>query len=187
MQPQDSSTAPTIPDVSSALPDNSAPVELATEPIVEEELLLDWGVQDHAAHHRSTTWYIGLGLIFAITIVASILTKTWVFIPLGILAPWALSIYATRGTGDHHYSLSTYTFQVDAKMFRYEAFKAFFVVDNKESVAFELVPTQRFMPLVTLHATGDDIEEVADILSSVLPETEPQGYIGESVFRRLKL
>ena len=158
-------------------------VAIESEP---DEVLLQWQVQDTAPEHKSTLWYIILGLIAAVIIVIAIFTQTWFVIPLGILVPWALSLYTNRGIGDHSYELATFHVSVDGKVHPYTNFKSFFVVTTGRLTTFELVPAKRFGQLVTLHANEDEVEDVAEILASVLPETEPQGYVGESFFKRLK-
>lgn len=182
MQPNDQTTS------------EEQPLEdLETEDVSEDqvenqpdEVLFSWSVNDSGQEHRSTTWYIILGLIAAAIIIIAIITKTWVIIPLGILIPWALSLYASRGIGDHSYELATFHVSVDGKIHPYSNFKSFFVVNTNSFFTFELVPLKRFGQLVTLHVKGDEAEDVAEIFASVLPETEPQGYVGESFFRRLK-
>lgn len=176
-------------------PDTQAPEEeqieeqLPEDAIAEnqpDEVLLQWQVQDTAPEHKSTLWYVVLGLIAAIIIVIAIFTQTWFVIPLGILVPWALSLYTNRGIGDHNYELATFHASVDGKIHAYTNFKSFFVVTTGKLTTFELVPAKRFGQLITLHANDAEVEDVSDILTSVLPETEPQGYVGESFFNRLK-
>lgn len=151
-----------------------------------EEQLLEWSIQDTTPERRSPKWYIILGLLSATTIIIAIITESWVIIPLGILIPWALSLYANRGIGNHTYELSTLRVTVDGKSYPYNNYKSFFVVTNSKRTTFELVPTKRFGQLTTLHASATNAEDITEILSSVLPETESQGYIGESIFQKLK-
>lgn len=167
------------------LPDQTAVPGDDQEP-ADDDMLLQWSIQDTASHHRPTTWYIIIGVVFAATIIIAILTQTWIYIPLGILVPLALSMYVNKGIGDHAYSLSTLSIAADAKHFPYSNYSSFFIVENKEFITFELVPIKRFENLLTLHTTEKEAEDVAEILGSVLPETEPKGYVGESVFKRLK-
>lgn len=178
MQPE--SPAPEEEQIDPQQPDVA---EEASQP---DEVLLQWQVQDTAPEHKSTLWYIILGLIAAVIIVIAIFTQTWFVIPLGILVPWALSLYTNRGIGDHTYELATFHVSVDGKVHTYSNFKSFFVVETGKLTTFELVPGKRFGQLVTLHANDEEAEDVAEILASVLPETEPQGYVGESFFKRLK-
>lgn len=152
----------------------------------ENEVLLEWSIEDNKPDHHNTTWYIILGVIGFAIILAAILTQVWVLIPLGILVPWAITIYANRGIGDHTYQLETYSFSIDGKSHAYQDYKSFFIVENANVATFELIPNQRFGQLATIHAGSDDAEDVVEILASVLPESEPQGYVGESFFRRLK-
>jgi hypothetical protein len=175
------------PEEQSAASDDTGVVEEQARPENQpDELLLEWSINGATPEHRSTTWYIILGLIAAAIIIVAIFTKTWFVIPLGIFVPWALSLYAGRGIGDHSFKLATFHVGVDDKTYPYTNFKSFFAVDTNNLTTFELVPAKRFGQLVTLHAEDDTAEDVAEILASVLPETEPQGYVGESVFKRLK-
>lgn len=175
-------------------PDTQAPEskqvdqEVDLQQVVEQpdEVLLQWQIQDTTPEHRSTMWYIILGLVAAITIIIAIFTQTWFIIPLGILVPWALSIYTNRGIGDHSYELATFHLAVDGKPHSYTNFKSFFIVATDKLTTFELVPAKRFGQLVAIHADSDEVDDIADILASVLPETDPQGYVGESFFKRLK-
>lgn len=148
--------------------------------------LLQWKNIEPASPPRPHWWFIVMGLIAAIIIIAGIWTKAWIIIPLGVLIPIALTMYGNKGPGEHEYSLEPFGVHVDQKAYRYDTFKAFFVIETETQTTFELIPLQRLGALVTLHATSENAEDILEILSSVLPETEPQGYLGESVFKRLK-
>jgi len=151
-----------------------------------EDQLLSWSTPAEAGSHRSSQWYIIVGVISAALIIVAIFLRNWFFIPLGILVPIALTRYSGKGAEAHSYRLLTYGMEVDGKHHSYDDYKAFFEVQNDGKPVFELVPTQRFGALLTLHATNDIADDITEVLSSVLPETEPQGYLGESVFKRLK-
>ena len=186
-------TPTTQPD----LPDEEALEDIDADIPSDEELdipaedddtpLLQWETQEPASPPRPHSWYIIMGLIAAAIIIVAIITQVWVIIPLAVLIPIALTMYGNKGPGEHAYSLEPFGVRVDDKPHSYDGFKAFFVVESKEQVVFELIPLQRLGALVTLHADNDVAPEVMEILSSVLPETQPQGYFGESVFKRLKL
>lgn len=149
--------------------------------------LLSWENQPGGqTAHRPTIWYVALGVIFAASIIAAIFTRAWLFIPLGILVPWAVAMYAGRSEAAHNYALYPGGVEIDGKFITYDTFKAYFFVHEDDRSVFELIPTQRLGALVTLLAPPSDVDDIDDILSSILPETEPQGYVGESIFKRLK-
>lgn len=183
----DSPTDNQQPPLSDTTPVADDQANTAVDEPVDDDVLLQWSITDTSTHHRPTVWYIIIGVIAAATIVIAIFTRAWIYIPLGILVPWALSIYVNKGIGDHSYSLTTFTVGVDDKHHPYTDFSSFFIAEYKEFITFELVPSKRFANLISLHTTEEQAEDVAEILSSVLPETEPKGYVGESVFKRLKL
>ncbi|MCC7543671.1 hypothetical protein IT415_03110 [bacterium] len=153
---------------------------------VEDNVLLAWQNAQQSGQHRPTQWYIVMGVVAAGSIIAAILLQSWFFIPLGILVPIALTKYGAKGTEAHSYELTTYGVVIDGKHYPYDSFKSFFGVENDGVPVFELVPLKRFSILVTLHGTHDVADDIAEILSSVLPESEPEGYLGESIFKRLK-
>lgn len=160
-----------------------------TEEALEEEdntPLLQWQTKEPVSPPRPHWWYVIMGLIAAAIIIIGIFTQVWIIIPLGILVPVALTMYGNKGPGDHSYSLEPLGIRVDQKNYGYNTFKAFFVVEQDGQTVFELIPLERLGALVTVHADSTVVDEVADILASVLPETEPQGYLGESIFKRLK-
>ncbi len=153
---------------------------------VDDDVLLSWRNEEQAGSHHAAQWYIIMGCIAAAAIVAAIFLKSWFFLPLGLLVPVALTKYSSRGTDAHDYELTTFTVTIDGKHYPYDAFKSFFEVENNGMPVFELIPTKRFAVLITLHATPEVADDIAEILGSVLPESEPEGYLGESIFKRLK-
>ena len=160
--------------------------EPATMDEADDDVLLSWQNQEQAGVHHASQWYIIMGCIAAAAIVAAIFLKSWFFLPLGLLVPIALTKYSSRGTDAHSYELTTFTVSIDGKHYPYDAFKSFFEVENNGTPVFELIPTKRFAVLITLHATAEVADDIAEILGSVLPESEPEGYLGESIFKRLK-
>lgn len=184
MQP-DNPQLETTPDAATEEDLDLEKVDESTAP-GEDELLFEWSVTDTDSHHRPTLWYVIIGTIFAATILIAIWLKTWIYLPLGILVPLALSMYVSKGIGNHQYRLTSYTVVADAKNYAYADYSSFFMVQNRSFITFELVPVKRFGGLLSIHASPEDAEDVAEILSSVLPETEPKGYVGESFFKRLR-
>ena len=151
-----------------------------------DDHLLSWQNQQQAGEHRTSQWYIIMGIIAAGSIVAAILLQSWFFIPLGVLVPIALTKYGSKGADAHSYELTAFGVSIDGKHYPYDDYKSFFEIDNQGQPTFELVPLKRFAALLTLHGTSEVADDIAEILGSVLPESEPEGYLGESILKRLK-
>lgn len=160
--------------------------DAAPEEVAEDDHLLAWQNQQQAGEHRTSQWYIIMGIIAAGSIVAAILLQSWFFIPLGVLVPIALTKYGSKGADAHSYELTTFGVTVDGKHYPYDNYKSFFEIDNQGHPTFELVPLKRFATLLTLHGTPEVADDIVEILGSVLPESEPEGYLGESILKRLK-
>jgi len=148
--------------------------------------LLTWQSQAITGSHRSTIWYVVVGLIAAALIVTAIVLKSWFFIPLGVLVPIALTMYSSKGISAHSYELHALGILIDGKEYLYDNYSAFFEVESDGHPVIELVPVGRLGNLLTLHATEEVVDDIIEILGSVLPQSKPQGYLGESIFKRLK-
>ncbi len=160
--------------------------EAQEEAAAADDHLLAWQNQQQTGAHRTSQWYIIMGIIAAGSIVAAILLQSWFFIPLGVLVPIALTKYGSKGADAHSYELTTFGVTVDGKHYPYDNYKSFFEIDNQGHPTFELVPLKRFATLLTLHGTPEVADDIVEILGSVLPESEPEGYLGESILKRLK-
>lgn len=155
------------------------------QPLPPEEIFLSWNAAEFIYNHKPFGWYLLLALIFLALIGAAIWTHQWLLIAVFALMGIALGVYANRKPRTLTYSVTNRGVDVGDKKYGYDQFKTYFESDDYGQLVFDLVPTKRFAPLVSLPITKEIEAKIEDHLASYLPKTEPRNDSIEKVFKLL--
>ncbi len=142
---------------------------------------LEWQAPEYVHHDKSMTWYIILGGVTVVSIVAAIFFKLYFFAFVILVISFALGFFAARPPRMVTYRLSDDGLQVGDKTFKFSAFRSFGIITDDSRYSILLRPVKRFAPGVTIFFTDHEGEDVVDVLAAYLPMEEMQ----EDFFDRL--
>lgn len=173
---------------------NEAPVG---EPVIAEEAPQDtpdnppitWTAQEYIHLDRSPLWFIIFIIVVLGLIAVSIfLLQSWSFALLIVVMAAALLVYIRRPPRTLTYALSPRQgLYVGEKLYTFDEFKAFGLIQDAESNSIMLIPRKRFAPGVSVYFPNDAGERIVDILGQRLPMENLKLDIVDVIVRKLRL
>ncbi len=157
-----------------------------TPPAEPEQAILSWNAPEFIYTHKPVGWYIGLVLFSALLIAAAILTHQWISIGVFAVMGVAVAVYASRKPRMLNYSITNRGVHVGEKKYEFSSFGGYFEADDYGQLVFELVPTKRFAPLVSLPALKEQQGPIEQALAQELPKESTRISVAERVFKALR-
>lgn len=137
---------------------------------VNSNTVVEWDGQEYVTHDKNTGWYVGLVIVGLLLVAGSIFLRWWTFTALIVVSVVALFVYATRPPRKIHYILSKDGLKEgEGKVYKFEDFKSFGVLQDDKRFAIVLRPNKRFAPSVTVYFPEEHGEEIVDMFGARLP------------------
>jgi len=148
-----------------------------------------WTAQEYVHLDKNPMWYILFVLIALALIAADIFfLKSYTFSALVIVMAIALVVYIRRPPRAITYALSAQQgLYVGERLYRFEEFKSFGLIQDGEHNSIMLIPTKRFSPGVSVYFPESAGEQIVDILGQRLPMEELKLDVIDLVVRKLRL
>lgn len=186
--PDDNGTQANAP-VSDDSPESSfEPTALPAEDTPDNPPIT-WNAQEYIHLDRSPVWFI----IFAVAVLGFIaidffLLKSWTFSLLVVVMAVALIIYIRRPPRTLTYALSPVQgLYVGDRLYLYDEFKAFGLIQDGAHYSILLIPRKRFSPGVSVYFPDEAGERIVDILGQRLPMENLKLDAVDVIVRKLRL
>ncbi len=148
---------------------------------------ITWTASEFVAHQKDNNWYMfavaaGVGLaavIFFFT--RDIFSTAMVIVAAGIFIA-----AAARPPRVLHYSLDSRGLMIGSKLYAYEKFKAYSVINEGVFRSISLDPLERFMPSMTIYYDPADEQKITNVLGSYLPYEERQQAPIDKMMRKIR-
>lgn len=134
--------------------------------------IVNWEAKEYIVQEKNVGWYVGLAVFCLIFVAISIFLEWWSFAILIVLCGITLVLYSTRPPRVLHYSLNTKGLSEGNKLYLYEEYKAFGVLQEGENFAIILTPRKRFSPGVKVYFPKESGEAIVDAFGARLPMEE---------------
>lgn len=145
----------------------AAPV--ATEPAPQDNFLT-WQASEYVHQEKSGTWFLALvGVAVVLLIFDIFLAKSWTFGALIVVMTVAVAVVARRPPRTVTYTLSPQGLKIDDKLFSFHDFRAFGIIQEGAFYSVRLVPSKRFMPMVSVFFPSEMGESIVDLFGASLP------------------
>jgi hypothetical protein len=167
--------------------DNQQSYDDAPEPAHTGDTV-QWSASEFVHHEKSSNWYLLL-ILATIVVAVGIFLLTRDFITMGaiILVALAFGLVAARKPRTLEYEVNESGILISGKYYPFNLFKSFSVVDEDQaSSAITLLPTKRFMPLVTMYYPLDQEDEIVEVLGEYLPYEHRESDTVDNIMRRLR-
>lgn len=154
----------------------------------DDAVLIRWEAPEYAHHERSLGWFIVFGIVTLVLAVAAVLIiKSITFAILVPVMAVALFIYTQHAPEVLRYTLSRKGLHINDKLFPYNQFKSFGIVEHNGMHSAVLVPRKRFQLGQTIYFPTEVGEQLVDMLASRLPMKELEPDALDRLLARLHL
>lgn len=143
--------------------DESVPYEPAFEPI-------QWSTAAFIEHEKNSSWYLMFaGGTFLITALVFFITREKIATGIIIAVAAAAAFFASRPPETRSYEISEDGIKIDKRLFAFDDFKSFSVVEEGDKDSVWLKPLKRFIPFTIIYFEPKDEERIIMALSAFLP------------------
>jgi hypothetical protein len=187
VQPQPQPQPQPIQPLEPQAPENE-PTELPAEDTPDNPPIT-WNAQEYVHSDRSPLWFvIFIVVVLGLIAVDVFLLKSWTFSALVIVMAIALVIYIRRPPRTLTYALSpTQGLYVGERLYHFDDFKAFGLIQDGPHYSIMLIPRKRFAPGVSVYFPDEAGERIVDILGQRLPMETLKLDVVDVIVRKLRL
>lgn len=167
----------------------SSEISSNSKPVKSDDSHSDitWSASEFIIHDKSFTWYVVLS--FATIIISAIiylLTHDKISTGIIILAGITFGVYGARKPRLLNYKINDSGITIQTKIFGYDTFKSFEIVEDSVLPNVILMPLKRFMPSLSIYLDPASQEEVIKVLSEHLPQDVRQQDFIERFTQRIR-
>lgn len=134
---------------------------------------LSWTASEFIEHQKPSGWY---ATVFVATAVVSLalyfLVRDVVTVVVVAVAAIMFAIVGARKPRALSYVISQSGLQIGDKLFTFEDFKSFSVIEEGAIDSIHLIPLKRLVPPLTLYFPPEQEDQIVDTLSAYLPYEE---------------
>ncbi|MBQ6486439.1 hypothetical protein IJI76_01785 [Candidatus Saccharibacteria bacterium] len=153
----------------------------------EKTSTVRWEAEEYIQHDKNAGWYIGLVMIGLVLVALSVWLRWWSFTALVVLAFISLLIYVLRPPRKIKYSLNSKGLTEGEKLYVFEDYRAFGILQDDTNFAIVLMPRKRFSPAVTIYFPKEKGEEIVDMFGARLPMEEVKLDAIDKIVRKLRI
>jgi len=168
----------------------SEPVQAdtATTP-PQDENPVTWTAQEYVHLDKSPLWFVLFVLVVLGLIAVDVfILRSWTFSVLVVVMAVSVVIYSRRPPRTLTYALSgSQGLYVGERLYHYDEFKAFGLIQDDGHHSIMLIPRKRFAPGVSVYFPEEAGERIVDVLGQRLPMEELKLDIIDVVVRKLRL
>jgi hypothetical protein len=146
-----------------------------------------WSAAEFIAHQKSFVWYLILGLttIVIAGLVYVLYHHDLFSVIVIVVAAVFFGIVANRQPRTLEYKVDDVGLSIGEKLYAYDSFRSFSIVDEDSASSIILKPLKRFMPLITVYYSPHDEKSIVDVISKHLPVDTHQLDPIDSLIRRI--
>lgn len=152
----------------------------------DADAVVRWEAEEYVSHDKNAGWYFGLVLVGIILSLISIRFKWWTFTALVVVSVVAILVYSIRPPRKIQYVLSKKGLTEGERIYKFEDYKAFGVLQDDVHFAIILMPKKRFSPAVTVYFPENKGEEIVNMFGQRLPMEEVKLDLIDQIVKKLR-
>lgn len=154
--------------------------ELDDEPVT-------WSAHEYIHQEKGALWYVIFSLLLIVGVGATIWLQQWTFTAVLIVIAIVVIVNGKRPPRELTYVLNSDGLTIDNKLHKFEDYKFFGVIQDREHFSVMLIPVQRFQPSVSVYFPEESGEAIVDMLGARLPMKDLKLDAVDHMVRWLKL
>lgn len=159
------------------------PADPSPQPVFEAAPTVEWSTADMDTPHRASKWYALF--VVAVLVIAGIvffLTKELLSPIVVVFVCLLFGFYTARKPHAVHYALNGHGIAIGKHFYSFSQFRSFALIDD----GLVLMPLQRFMPILSVHFSHEQADQVIGVLSNVLPMEEHRADAMDKIARTMR-
>lgn len=159
----------------------------ANHPHASNKQVITWTASEAVSQDKTAGWFLLLGVAtLVIAAVVYLLTHDKLTAVVVVVVAIVFGFFAARRPRTLTYALGKQGIQIDAKLYPYESFKSFSLLEEGALVCILLMPMRRFMPPLTVYYLPQDEEKVLGMLSDYLPFEDRKRDLIDQAMRKIR-
>lgn len=152
-----------------------------------DEESVTWSAHEYIHQEKGALWYIVFSLLLIVGVGVTIWLQQWTFTAVLIVIAIVIIVNGRRPPRELTYVLNGDGLIIDNKLHKFEDYKSFGVIQDREHFFVMLIPIQRFQPSVSVYFPEELGEAIVDMLGTRLPMKDLKLDAVDYVVRWLKL
>ncbi|NCO10938.1 hypothetical protein GW930_03490 [Candidatus Saccharibacteria bacterium] len=159
------------------------------EPTAVDSPPISWTAQEYIHPDKGPYWFILFGVFVLGFIAADVFfLQSWTFSALIVVMAVAVMVYVRRPPRTISYSVSPRQgLYIDEKLYHFDDFRSFGVIDDGGNHSIMLIPRKRFAPGVSVYFPEEVGEDVVDTFGHQLPMEDTKLDPIDHLVRKLRL
>lgn len=146
-----------------------------------------WTASEFVAHDKSFGWYMTLAAVAVLLSVGVyFLTRDYVSSGVVIFAAIVFGVYGSHKPRQLEYRLNHQGIKIDKKVYNFNDYRCFSVIQEEAFSSITLMPLRRFAPPLSLYFAPEDEEKILNLLSTVLPFEERKRDAVDALMHRIR-
>ena len=134
---------------------------------------VSWTASEFIAHQKTAGWYSILAVVAVVfSVLVYLLTRDLITSGFVIFGALILGYYASRQPNELHYQIDSKGVLIGNKIYGYESFRSFSIVDEGAFSSVVFMPLKRFAPLRAVYFAPEHEDKIIEMLMPRLPFEE---------------
>ena len=137
-----------------------------------KDISVSWTAKEFLEHHKSLQWFVGVAVCAVVLAgVAFLVTAGDDMIPpiIVLIVAASFAFMASRKPRTLEYEIDDTGLRIGTRVYPYEGFKSFAVMEESGVRSIWLLPLKRFMPIIQIYYQPEDEQKILDAMSIMLP------------------
>jgi len=148
---------------------------------------VSWEASEYLQHDKDYLWLLMLIVVTALLSSLSYYLLSDVFsVAIIVLVAFTLAIYAYRKPRTLSYQINDEGLRVAERLYGYDQFSSFSIIDEGAVRSIYFEPIKRFMPPITIYYDQTNEEHVREVLANYLPYRERKLDLVDRLFKKLR-
>lgn len=133
---------------------------------------ISWTASEFIAHSKTFGWYAILGMITVALAVGAFFLADLVSAIIVVIVAILFGYMASRKPRELPYIVDSTGVHVDKKLYSYNNFKSFSIIQEEGIESIWLMPLQRFAPGLSIYFSPQEGQKIVNYLGNYLPYEE---------------
>lgn len=132
--------------------------------------LVSWSASEFIAHEKANNWYVVLAVLAGLSaVIIYVITREVFSVVVVVVMAIAVAVYGGIKPRTLRYAIYPEGIKVGEKLYLYQVFRSFSVMDDTQIPSIQFLPQKRFMVPISVFCAAADIDAIVSILGEFLP------------------